>query len=203
MAVFAGPRLPIAHHEPGLRLPHDGLEGVRRQMVALVNDDVAVVGDPIVDDALLDEALNQGDIDQSRRSRAAAAHTTDRLLGKAEDGRELRNPLIEELTAVHKDQCVHLAPGDQPRSHDRLAECRRCGEHAGIMRDHPLGSGHLLGPQLATKYHVKKATSLAFVTDVGAYAELREFLASVVQASARHPDVLGMVFGASDDAGLS
>src|SRR5690606_7302913 len=47
------------HHEPGLRLSHDRLERLRRQVMTLVNDDVPVVSDEVIDDALLDQTLDE------------------------------------------------------------------------------------------------------------------------------------------------
>ena len=63
--------------------------------MTLVNDDVAVVGDEIVHDALLDEALYEGDINETGRSLAAARHTADRLRRNAEERRQSLDPLIE------------------------------------------------------------------------------------------------------------
>ena len=109
----------------GLRLPHDGLEGLRRQVVTLVNDDVAVAGDEVVDDALLDEALYEGYINQTCRSLATAGHTADRLRRNAQERRESLDPLIEELPSVDQNQRVHSTLGDQPCGNHRLAKRRR------------------------------------------------------------------------------
>ena len=49
-------------HEPRSRLPGDLFEAVGRQMVALVHDQVTVAGHTIIDDTLLDQALNHRDI---------------------------------------------------------------------------------------------------------------------------------------------
>ena len=67
------------HDESGLGLARDLLEAVRRQVMALVNDQMAVVGHAVVDHALPDETLNDGDVEQPGRSAPPAADTTDRL----------------------------------------------------------------------------------------------------------------------------
>ena len=63
VAILAGDGRRQPEHEPRLGLSRDLLEAVGRQVMALVDDQVAVVGDAIVDDALSDEALNHGDIE--------------------------------------------------------------------------------------------------------------------------------------------
>ena len=63
--------------ESGLGLAGNLFETVRRQMVAFVDDHVAIIGDKISDDALADETLNDADVDPSSRSTSAAADPTD------------------------------------------------------------------------------------------------------------------------------
>ena len=101
MPILAGHSRRQPHHEPRLCLSHDRLEGLRRQMVTLVDDDVAVVGDQVIDDVLLDEALYEGYIKQTCRSLAAAGHTADRLRRNAQERRKSLDPLIEELPSGH------------------------------------------------------------------------------------------------------
>ena len=125
--------------ESGLGLARDLLEAVRRQVMTLVDDQVAVVGHAIIDDALPDEALNDRDVEQSGRPASPAADATNRLRGHAEERRESLDPLIEQLTPMDEHQRVHAALGDEPRGDDRLAERRRGGQHAGVVRQHRVG----------------------------------------------------------------
>ncbi len=62
VTVLSGHGRRQPENEPRLGLSRDPLEAVRRQVVALVDDQVAVVGHAIVDDTLLDQALNHRDI---------------------------------------------------------------------------------------------------------------------------------------------
>ena len=158
-------------------------EALRRQVVALVDDDVSVVGDAIVHDALLDEALNDGDVDESVRPGRATADTTDRLRRQAEERRESLDPLIEQLAPMDEDQRVHAALGDQPRGDDGLAKRRRRGEHAGVVRQHRVCSGLLLASQLAAKRDLERAPVVAFVADDGAHAQIGQRL----RTSSKHP----------------
>ncbi|HEY7188645.1 MAG TPA: hypothetical protein VH436_18945 [Vicinamibacterales bacterium] len=50
---------------------------VRRQVVAFVDDHMAVLGDTVIDDTLADETLNDGDVNPSGRSISSAADPTD------------------------------------------------------------------------------------------------------------------------------
>jgi hypothetical protein len=74
---------------------------------------------------------------------AAAADATDRLRRQTQEGREPLDPLIEQLAPVHEDQRVHATLGNQPRGDDGLAQCGRCREHTGILRQHRVCSGSL------------------------------------------------------------
>ncbi len=84
----------------------------------------------------------------------------------------------------------------------RLAERSRRRQHAGVVRCHRLGGGHLLWPQLASERHVQGPPALTFVAGDGADAEVGQFLAHVVQTAARYADVLRVVLGTGNDARL-
>lgn len=176
------------HHEPGLRLSDHRLEGLRRHVMALVNDDVAIVGDAIIDHALLGEALYEGDIDRPRRASASTAHPADRFRRETEERREPLDPLVEELASVDEHERVHPASGDQPSGDHRLAERGGCCQHTRVVRHHRLGSGHLLGPQFARERHVHRPPAFAVVTHDGADAEARQLMANVVEAPPRQAD---------------
>ena len=46
------------------------------------------------------------------------------------------DPLVEQLPPMHEHERVDAALGDQPGGDDRLAERRRGGQHAGLVRQH-------------------------------------------------------------------
>ena len=64
---------------------------------------------------------------------------------------ESLDPLVEQLTPMHEHERVDAALGDQPGGDHRLAERRRGGQHAGLVRQHRVCRGLLLGPELAVK----------------------------------------------------
>jgi hypothetical protein len=63
----------------GLGLACNLFETVRRQVVAFVDDHVAVVGDDVSDQPVADETLNNADVNRSSRSTSASTDSTDRF----------------------------------------------------------------------------------------------------------------------------
>jgi hypothetical protein len=53
------------------------LETVRRQVMALVDNHMAVLGDAVIDHALSDETLNYADVDVSSRAAPTTSDSTD------------------------------------------------------------------------------------------------------------------------------
>jgi hypothetical protein len=84
-----------ADDEWGFSLPCNLLETVRRQVVALVDDHMAVLGDPLIDYALADETLDYGDVNPSSRSSSSSAESSDRFRRDVEKRRQPLDPLIE------------------------------------------------------------------------------------------------------------
>ena len=94
------------------------------------------------------------------------------------------------------------ARGDQPGTHDRLAEGSGGGQHAGVVCEHGVGGDSLLRPQLSLKSHVQRATCVAFVAECRMNAEAFERLPCLVEAASWQTDVMRVIFGAGDDARL-
>ena len=63
--------------ESGLGLACHPLETVRRQVMALVDDDMTVLGDAVSHDALPNETLDNADVNVSSRSTSATSDSTD------------------------------------------------------------------------------------------------------------------------------
>ena len=66
VAVLSRHRRRQAEHVSGLGLPRDGFEAHGGEVMAFIDDDMAVVRDQIGDDALPNQALHEGDIDDCR-----------------------------------------------------------------------------------------------------------------------------------------
>ena len=91
------------------------------------------------------------DIEQPGRLAPAAADATDRLRRESEERRQPLDPLVEQLPPMHEHQRIDAALGDEPGRDDCLAERRRGGQHAGVVRQHRLCRELLLWPELALK----------------------------------------------------
>ena len=103
-------------------------------MVALINYEMPIIADDIIDLALTNQALDQGDVNLTFRLATTAADHADRVTRHSRERCEPLDPLIHQLTAMNKDQCIPSTLGHHPDGQDRLAERRRCREHAGFMR---------------------------------------------------------------------
>ncbi len=115
------------YDESGLGWARAQLEAVGRQVMTLVNDQMAVLGHAVINHALPDETLNDGDVEQPGRPASAAANATNRLGGHAEERREPLDPLVEQLTPMDDHERAHAAPGDEPGGDYCLAKRRRGG----------------------------------------------------------------------------
>ena len=111
---------------------HARLERDRRDVVALVDDDEAVV----VEDGRVvaaGEALDHRDVDHSGRAVAAAADLADLRGVEVEVLGESGAPLVDEFLAVDDHQRRHLVVGDHRAGHHGLAGTRWGDEHAEVV----------------------------------------------------------------------
>jgi hypothetical protein len=162
----------------------------------------ATVADTIIDDPFLDQALNHRDIQESRRRVATAADAANRFGREVEECREALDPLIEELAPMDEHERTDAALGDQPRAHDRFAECGGGRQHAGVVCENRVRRDLLLAPQFPLERHVQRSPAVPFVTDRRANPKVSECVSQLVEAAPRKTDVMGEVLGAGDDARL-
>src|SRR5436190_22610788 len=102
-------------------------------MVAFIDDEVPVPVDTIVDHSLLDQALNDGYVDNSGWRVSSTTDATNGFPRPAEECRQALDPLIEKLAPVHEHEGIHPAPGNERGSDDRLAERRGRRQYAGVV----------------------------------------------------------------------
>ena len=189
-------------NETSLRASDDLFEAVRRYVVAFVDDDVSVISHAIVNGTFTDEALNHGDIDDAGWFVSSTNDSANRLRRLAQKRREPLNPLIEELPAVHEHQRIHATLRNEPRGNNGLAERRCGGENTGLMFHHRSSSELLLEPQLTVKCDFQRMSAVAFVASDRLNVQIAQNLTDIVETTSRKADVMGMVLGARDDAGL-
>ena len=184
VAVLASDRGGEPQDEPGLGPADDLLEAPGRQMVTLVHDDLAVLRHAILDDALVDQALNHGHVQRTGCLLVAASYAANRLGRQTEEHRQPLDPLLQQLAAMHEDQRIDAALGDQPGGNDRLAEGGRGRQNARFMPQHLLGDGRLLRPQFALKLHVQSDARVSLVARDGLDVQVREELLHIFQTAA-------------------
>ena len=173
------------HNESRLGLAYHLLEAPRRQVVTLVDDQVAVVGQAVLDDTFPDETLDNGDVEQSGRPGLASADSTDRLWGQVEERREALDPLLEQRTPMHKHERAYTALCDEPGGDHRLAKRRRGGQHAGVVSQHRGCRRLLLGPQLALKGRLERAPGVALLANGHTDADVGQGLADIIETPSR------------------
>jgi hypothetical protein len=100
--------------------------------------------------------------------------------------RQTIRPLLQELSPVDEYQRVDAAPRDQPRGDHRLPKGGGGGKNARVGAGQRLGSGALLGPELA------RAT---LVTEGNPDLQLGEEPDGLLQTTSPEADVLRMPLG--------
>ena len=155
MPVLADRRGGQAEYVTRFHLSHHRLEAERGEMMAFIDDDVAVVGDEIEHCAFVVQALQNGDIDFAAGFLLPAADNADLFRVEVEKHREPLAPLIEQLAAMHEHERVHAAARDQVCANDGLPKRGRRREHAIIVREECFRCLDLLGSKSAAKRDVE------------------------------------------------
>ena len=129
-----------------LCLARDGLKANGGQVMAFVDDDMAVFGDHIGHDAFPHKALHESNIDVSSGFPLSAMDDANLLRRNIKKDSQASDPLIEKLPTMDKDEGVSAARGDQFGGHDGLSKSRRCGEHPCLVsKKHPRGTATCFG----------------------------------------------------------
>ena len=124
----------------GLALANHLLKADCRNMVALVNDQIAVIANDVTDNSFLDQALDHGHIEIPVRFMLTTAKLPDVFWWDAKKLTQGLNPLIEQLPAMHNHQCVHLPFCDQISSYDSFTKGSRGCQHAHFVLQQAVGS---------------------------------------------------------------
>lgn len=95
VSVAALGRCGQADDVPRLYLTQDALELDSREVMALVDDDVAILRDEIGDGSVANETLDHRDVDLSCRRSLGTPNLADGVRLDAEELRQLRDPLVE------------------------------------------------------------------------------------------------------------
>ena len=96
-------------------------------MMALVNDQMAVIANTIFDDTLSHEALNDGDIRRAVGFLSSAPDSSNLLRRQTEEHRQSVDPLLLQLPTMDENQSANTALGDEPRCDNRFSKRSGCG----------------------------------------------------------------------------
>ena len=174
-----------------------------REMMALVDNQLAVIGDEVADLTVAHEALDQRDVDPPRRLALSAADCADVAVLHGQKRLKAFAPLVDELAAMDENQRVDAACGDHARADDGLAERRRSGQHAIIVGFDRSDGGRLYVVQCAEKFEVQWPTRIAFIFELRRGSVQLQQFDSFVEAATRQADVVRMKLSTRDDARLA
>ena len=143
MAVFPSWRRRQTYNVLGLHLLHNLLECKRRNVVALIDNYLAIVGDKILHLFLAVQALDDCNVHTSSPIHLPAANLPDRLCGQIQKHCQPFMPLIEQPLSMNHNQRVDFARRNQPRGDSGLSEGRRRTKDSFVVLN-SLGDGFQL-----------------------------------------------------------
>ena len=183
----------------------DKLKACSGQVMALIDDKMAVIGNDIVNFALANQALDQRHVDHTGGFALSRANGADLLRVNLQKGLEALDPLAKEFATMNKNQRIAGTTRDQRRGHNRLAECGRGGKHAGIVFGQCFERSRLLLAKFATEADRLRQAGSVFtqIVQFGSHTVIGQEPDHFVEAAARQGDVSGMQFGTGHNARLS
>jgi hypothetical protein len=134
-------------------------------VMALVNDDVAIARDEILHLVAPDETLEHGVVESSSRLVPSGADPADLGGRDTEEYGELGDPLLEQWTAVDEHQRVSTATGDQGDAYDGLSGSRRSHQNPSVVGEQVSGRLPLRPCQRSLKRGLKTLAVLPLVFD--------------------------------------
>ena len=176
--------------EARLHLGQYSLERHGRDMVALVDDHMAVRRDEVVDAPQAHETLDHRHIQAPSECMLAGADLADSLGGEAEEHGQLGNPLIEERLTVDQHERAPGSRCDQIRANYGLAHAWRRDEQTDVLaKQSPCGL-LLNRRELALKGEIQGLPLAALILDDKGASMFPQDLLESSSATAREHDVL-------------
>ena len=188
-----------------LRPPGHEFKARRREMMALVDDQMTVVRHQVRYFAATHEALDQRDINDAGRLPASAADDADVLRIDIEKCPQALHPLGEQLATMDENERIAPPLRNQRGSHNRLAEGGRRRKHAMVMRHEGVECLDLRAVQRPLESHParKRVADHAEVVQLNVGALASDQLNGFVEAPPWQSHMTRMKFGARDDPGLA
>lgn len=192
-----------SEHVPRRGRLENAFEAHRGDVMALIDDHVAVAQDLVGHGPPMHEALEHRHVDLTRDPTPTSADLTQRIIRELEERRKLLPPLVKEVTSVDDDEGIDSAGRDHGRGKDGLPESSRCGEHTGVVPEEFGTSAALLGVQLSEEAGRDRPAGLSLVTDLDPDAIAPQEGNRLVRAAARQRQVPLMILGPVDDPRLA
>ena len=101
--------------------------------MTLVHNHMPVIRHEVGDFALPDEALDQGDVNHTRRLSLSATYHADLTWFDIDKGAQSCDPLIQQLSSMHEHQRVSAPGGDDAARHDSFTKRGGGRQHPRIM----------------------------------------------------------------------
>src|SRR6056297_803255 len=172
-------------------------------MVTLIDNDVPVVGDPVLDDAFPHETLDNRHIDLPCELLSSTTDATNRTWRNPEKLGQSIHPLVEQLPAVDKYQRIDTSLCDDRCRHNSLAKRRGGRQDAGIVAKQFLRGRFLFRPQFAMESHVNWRPRPALIADTNLDLQIVQQTLDILQAASRQREVMVVGLSTADDPGLS
>ena len=166
-----------------LRRRQHALERDRREMVALVDNDLSVAGHEIRDGLSAHQALDRRDVDAAGRVALSGADLSDLLGVDTEEYGELRTPLVEQRSSMYQDQRAAGTGGHQIRGNDCLAGARRGDQNPAVAREKRTSGPILIWRECSDETQRKRLTGDALVDGVESDTETAEQLLEIRPAA--------------------
>lgn len=168
--------------------------------MARVDDDMAILGNDVVDLVIPEKALDHRHVDPSRSLLLPAAHLPYRLGISPQEQRKLRAPLIEQRPAVDEDQRRQLPSRCHVGADHGLPEARRGNQHTEIVFQHLGGRRLLRRRELSSELHLDRRAHRSPIVGPERGAVRLEQPPDVLDTASRQREMLREVLRTRDHA---
>ena len=152
-------------------------------MMTFIDDEMPIVSHKVRYLVFSDQALDDGNVDNARRTFLTTADNPDAICADCEERAQPRQPLIQQLLPMDQYQGIHFAFRDEFDRDHRFSECRRSGEHARIVSNQVVDSGLLFLGERPEELRLNWHALLALIAKLGPDAAGYEEVQSAIQAS--------------------
>lgn len=125
-------RLRQPQHISTLSLPHNSFKPIGGDIMAFINDDMAVISDQIGNNATPNQALYDSEIDDACWFFLSAVYDANFVWFNVQKDTKTCDPLIKQLAAMNEDESVSISCSDHLCRDNGLAE-RSGREHPDLV----------------------------------------------------------------------